>query len=234
MEISDWDGLLRACPAVELEGRRAGANSWTALGFAVDETGWVVVKDLPEETIKEIGDQQPVTDWKPLPSSDLITDRVAALGSSLVVEGVDIATSGGGDGSKAFLRLTKRYLLGGFSDGLSILGWEASKPTYGPLRGESLCFRWPLDDIAEIQVTRRRKYMKLWDAEFSISGRANSAIFRAEDLVDLGKSVPGSGSILVRFGHLLASAVEGTGRPSANGWIVSRDDGDEVHTISFE
>lgn len=231
MEIGDWGALLQTCPAIELEGRQAGMNMWTALGFAVDEDGWVIVKDLPADTTKQIADQQPVENWQPIPASSLLTDRVTALGAALAVEGLDIATSAQSEDSKAFLRLTENYLLGGFKDGLSILSWSDGKPTYGPLRDASLCFRWELDDIAGIEITRIRKYMKLWDAEIIISGRTNSAVFRAEDLNDPKKSVPGSGSILVRFGQLLGSAVN---KPSPGGWTIEEDGGDEVHRIAFE
>lgn len=197
------------------------------LGVAVSPRGWpVYVASVPEQFLAGSRERYG-QDWAPLPGP-VRSDDWSALDADLEVDGIVV-----GGRSKMFFMLLDRNLVGTVVKGTGIQGFsEDGDPQYSEVEGRSRIpiFDWPYDQIAGIEVERRRKYMKMWDSQLIVEGTSRASL--SAGIVSKYGSLKASGSGMVAFAHALASAVNNV-RQTVTPWSVKHQGGTESHRILF-
>jgi len=217
-----------------------GSTLLNPFGFAVDTDGDISLIDLNsiDDSVLD-GARQQWSEFVPVSAESMIcrgfgyaTDRPGPL---LRVEGLEVAWSPNPEqatAAKLNLTLTKTHLLGAIYKGAQVR-WYDGKISEGPiLKRESLAFSWPLDSIAELNVTIVRGWRRtMSNDELLVLGGAESALRIASvNLYDPPFAKDKSWTL--SFAQSLGSAVADV-RGSRPEWVVDAERGYEEHSTQL-
>lgn len=209
-EVDHWEPLRRAVPAAEALALPSDGNGVGNLGIRISPRG------------------QPV----PSAGEPFVIDGWSCLETHLLVAGYELVDAG-----NVYIAATDAFLIGSAVSGVAWLSrTENGDDFFRKLQdlGLATVFKWPLTQVARIEIDRTKKYFKLWDAELRIEGRDRRALLRSQIVKYHGRERSGpAASEMFALGRALADVV-GAARGNAVQWVTECDRSGESHAVSFE
>jgi hypothetical protein len=240
--ITGWDDFASTSPAVAALTTPASGYVVTPLGFIINEYGHPMpTQSASDESIERFRREFGRPDWLPVLTQDVLPGIFTVTDFSLSVHDVTIVDFEVGGSSRALFRIAKDFIYGSAYKGL---GAQWRDGTFGlrALDGSARLWRWPLRDIASVEVVRTHKTFKLRDEEVLIRGEAPGpeakgegagvSVMRFGGLEAKEAANPSDGSPFLGFGEHLAKLIAAARGTSAI-WRVEANGKDKTHVASF-